>query len=144
VNLEPMMQPLPQIGHYVVLTDPALHVVQDLGGIAIGEGQHTGEVWCRENNCNKKTRLDLLVGPDRVGYEYQFKSLQALDPEARRSVVAGTGTAYMGRERVSFLFTATFEDNRDGTIKVTYVASRPEASFIIPRSPGIFGIASRP
>ncbi|HEX6383761.1 MAG TPA: hypothetical protein VF177_03725 [Anaerolineae bacterium] len=144
VNLEPGMQPLPQIRHIVVFTDPSLHVVLDLAGNAIGEGVHIGAVSCRGDNCNKKTQLDLLVGSDRVGYEYQFKTLLALDPEERRSVVAGTGTIYSGRQKARFLFTATFQDNRDGTVSVTYVASRPDASFLIPMSPGTFEITSRP
>lgn len=35
-----------------------------------------------------------------------------------------------------FIFTATFLNNRDGTLWVRYEASRPEASFIIPKAAG--------
>ncbi len=145
VNLEPMMQPpAPQIVHVVVFTDPAVHVVQDLAGNAIGDGVHLGDVQCRGDNCNRKTQLDLLIGSDRVGYEYRFKTLKALDPEARRSIVAGTGTMYSGAQKVRFSFTATFEDNGDGTVAVTYFASRQDASFRIPASPGRFEIMNQP
>lgn len=142
---EPGVQPVPQIAHSVFFTDPALHTVRDLAGKVVGQGVHTGEVRCRGDNCNKKIQLDLHVGSDRVGYEFHFKTLEALDPEERRSVVAGTGTIYKSSfERARFLFTATFEDNRDGTVSVTYVAPRPDASFTIPALPGIFEIISRP
>ena len=145
VNLEPgMQQPVPQIIHIIAFTDPAVHVVQDLAGNAIGEGVHLGEARCRGDKCHKKIQLDLLVGSGQVMYEYQFKALQALDSEARRSVVAGTGTIYRGPQRARFLFTATFEDNGDGTVSVTYVATRPDASFRIPSLPGAFVISSRP
>ncbi len=143
-NLEPRMQPLPQIVHVVVFTDPANHVVQDLAGNSIGEGVHIGEVRCKGDNCNHKTQLDLLVGSERIGYEYQFKTLLMLDPEGRRSVVTGIGSLYSGPQKERFSFTATFEDNGDGTVFVTYIASRPDASFIIPSSPGTFGIFSKP
>lgn len=145
VSLEPwMQQPAPQIIHIIAFTDPAVHVVQDLAGNAIGEGVHLGEAKCRGDNCNKKIQLDLQGVSGRVMYEYQFKALQALDSEARRSVVAGTGTIYQGSQRARFLFTATFEDNGDGTVSVTYVAARPDASFRIPNLPGAFVVSSRP
>lgn len=144
-NLESRMQPLLQLSHSVVFTDPAVIKVQDLFG-NVGEGIHTGEVRCTGgDNCNKKTQLQFTSSFTDVGVlSYQFKTLQALDPERRRSVVAGTGTIYNNGQRERFLFTATFDDNRDGTIAVTYVASRPDASFMIPRSPGTFWITSRP
>lgn len=138
------LQPLPPVGaHLVVFTDPVAHPVVDREGNVL-QGVHTGEVRCLGDNCNKKTQLDLLVGSDRVVYEYQFKSLQALDSEARRSVVVGRGTMDDGLQRAKFLFTATFEDNGDGTVEVTYEASRPDASFRIPTSPGIFAIIGQP
>jgi hypothetical protein len=122
-----------------VYFSPAPTLVTDLAGNVIGLGGHTGEVRCWAT-CNKKTQLDLLAD----GYEYQFKTLQALDPEARRMVVAGKGTIYSDHQKATFLFTATFEDNGDGTVAVTYVASSPDASFVIPKAPGTFEIASRP
>lgn len=143
LELAPRMQPLPQIVHVVVFTDPANHAVLDLAGNSIGEGVHLGEVRCKGDNCNHKTQLDLLVGSERIGYEFQFKTLLTLDIEGRRSVVAGIGTI-SGPQKERFSFTATFEDNRDGTVSVTYIASRPDASFIIPSSPGTFGIFSKP
>ena len=39
-------------------------------------------------------------------------------------------------KKSGFLFTATFQDNQDGTVSVRYEASRPDASFIIPQAPG--------
>lgn len=143
-NLVPEIQAPPQVVHTIYYTDPGFHVVLNLAGNPVGEGVHVGEVSCRDENCNKKTQLELLVGSERISFEYQFKTLQALDPEARRSVVAGRGTLHNGVRRERFLFTATFEDNRDGTVSVTYVASRPDASFIIPGLPGRFEITSRP
>jgi hypothetical protein len=65
-------------------------------------------------------------------YQYKFKTWQAHDLDARRLVVAGSGTILNGDQKERFLFTATIQDNRDGTLAVTYVASRPDASFIIP------------
>lgn len=144
LSLETRMQPLPQIFHGVVFTDPSLHSVLDLNGNILGEGVHIGEVRCRGDNCNHKTQLDLIVGSKRIGYEYQFKTLNLLDPDGKRSVVAGVGTIYSGSQKERFSFTATFEDNRDGTVSVIYNASRPDASFLIPSSPGTFEIISRP
>lgn len=144
VNLEPRMQQQPpQLVTVLVFTDPAAHVVEDLAGNAIGQGVHIGESRCRGDNCNKKTKLDLLIGSDRVEFQYQFKTLQAIDPEARRLVVSGRGTISSDPRKETFLFTATIQDNMDGTMKVTYVSSRPDASFLIPKSPGTFDIFIR-
>jgi hypothetical protein len=132
----------------VVFTDPLSIPITDLSGNIIGEGVHSGKVRCISNTCNQKTELIFtipLTDPwPYAEYEYKFKTRMAVDPEAARAVVAGIGTISGRGQRERFTFTATFQDNRDGTVSVTYVASRPDASFIIPRSPGTFTIDSRP
>jgi hypothetical protein len=107
-------------------------MVLDLAGDPIGEGEHGGEARCKPNNCNKNTHL--ILG--KVGIEYRFRTLQVRDDEAGRFILAGTGIINNGRQKERFTFTAIVQDNRDGTITVTYVASRPDASFIIPDVPG--------
>ena len=132
----------------IVFTDPLNIQITDLSGNVIGEGVHSGEVRCISNKCNQKTELIFtipLTDPwPFAEYEYKFKTRMAVDPEAARAVVAGIGTISSPGQKERFSFTATFQDNRDGTVSVTYVASRPDASFIIPRSPGTFTIVSRP
>jgi hypothetical protein len=137
--------PAPRIFVGVVFTDPAIIPVLDLAGNDIGDGMHTGVLRCRNDNCNRKIQL-VLTDPTTgllSEYEYQFRSAQTIDPEAERVVVAGTGTRLVDSQRERFLFTATFENNRDGTVKVTSIASRPDASFLIPASPGTFRIEIR-
>ncbi len=131
INVPVAQAPGPAISFVVVFTDPAIIDIQDLEGGVIGEGTHTGKMRC-SNKCSQKTQLQL----NGDVYEYQFKTRQDLDPVGRRAVVAGTGTINSNGQKERFLFTATFQDNRDGTIRVTYVASRPDASFILPESPG--------
>ena len=58
-------------------------------------------------------------------------------------LVGGKGTVSNDGQKERFLFTATFENNRDGTVAVRYEASRPDASFVIPRVPGRFEISRR-
>lgn len=124
----------------VVFTDPASVEITDLAGEILGEGQHVGELVCHGDNCNKKTQLSF----EGTEYEYKYSTRLAIDPEARRVVVAGIGTISNSEKKKRFSFTAIFEDNRDGTVNVIYQASRPDASFIIPRAPGGFDIRSRP
>lgn len=120
--------------HFIaVFTDPPAYSIQDLDGIVIGEGTHEGQVRCR-NNCNQKTQLQL----NGSEYEYQFKTREAVDLDERRVVVAGMGTINRNGQKERFLFTATFQDNRDGTVWVRYEASRSDASFIVPNSPGTY------
>ena len=124
----------------MVFTDLLDIEITDLSGNVVGEGQHEGKVRCSGNsNCSQATQLQL----NGIEYEYKFKARQALDPDERRAVVEGTGTIVRDDKKERFLFTATFEDNRDGTVRVRYEASRPDASFRVPKSPGTFGIYSR-
>ena len=119
--------------------------VFDLSGNPISGGLHSGEEWCKNDNCLKKTQLDLnqpLTGP--VTIEYRFETRQALDPEELLVVVAGTGTLFNGNQKEKFQFSASIQDNEDGTLSVTYLASRPDASFMIPSAPGTFEITTRP
>lgn len=118
--------------------------VTDLVRNPVGEGIHTGAVKCKNGHCNKKTQLDLDLGgstTDFVTLEYKFHALQAVDVEARRAVVSGSGTITSPGQKERFSFYATFQDNGDGTVNVRYDASRPDASFIIPGSPGSVEIA---
>ncbi len=140
----PEQPPPVNIVSVVVFTDPAIIDVEDLSGEVIGEGVHLGEVRCNGDKCSQKTQLQFTpFFTDPAVYEYKFTTRQALDPEAERVVVAGKGTISSNGQKERFLFTATFENNRDGTVSVTYVASRPDASFMIPKSPGTFAIFSR-
>ena len=115
----------------VVYTDPASIAIQDLVGVVIGEGVHQGKLQCH-NNCSQKTQLSL----NGMAYEYQFKTIQAVDPVERSMVVAGMGSITSPGQKERFLFTATIQDNRNGTMWVRYEASRPNASFIVPNSAG--------
>jgi hypothetical protein len=114
-------------------------IVLDLSSMPLGEWPHFGEVKCNGDNCNKTTTV-ILNGTE---YEYMYSSRQAIDPESDRVLVVGTGIVTTDTLKTRFSFTATFEDNRDGTIKTTYFASVPEASFILPNAPGTFEIRSR-
>jgi hypothetical protein len=121
----------------VVFTDPASTQITDLSGNPLGEGTHEGELRCNLINCSKKTHLSFTsLTTGAAEYEYKFTTRQALDPEAGRVVVAGSGTISNGDRKERFQFTAIFQDNRDGTVLVRYEASRPDASFIVPESPG--------
>lgn len=124
----------PVIYYTVPLTDPDL--VFDPFGNLIGEGIHTGKMVCSSNNCRGKTELYFPPQIDSANYEYKFSSLLTRDPVERRAVVGGTGKITEAGKKVRFSFTATFTDNRDGTVSVEYHASLPEASFIIPQSAG--------
>lgn len=141
-----LQQPEPSLSVFVVFTDPAFDIpITDLMGNVIGEGRHTGKLRCILGNCSQKANLS-FASPliSTAEYEYKFKTLQAFDHEARTAVVAGSGTISNGDQKERFLFTATIQDNLNGTLAVTYVASRPDASFIIPESPGRLEIRSRP
>jgi hypothetical protein len=140
VRLDPPAQaPPPEDFLFIVVFTDDLSIITYLSGNVIGEGEHGGEVKCNGDNCSKKTQLTVPYG----SVEYKFTTRQALDPEEDRVVVAGSGKISSLGQKERFLFTATFEDNRDGTVRVTYVASRSDASFIIPRAPGTFSISSR-
>jgi hypothetical protein len=120
--------------------------LQDLSGAVVGEGTHLGKMMCNTSNCSQKTEVQLdftVFFTDPAAIAYKFGTRQAHDPEARRVVVDGSGTLTTDRMKEKFRFTATFEDNRDGTVTVIYEASRPDVSFII-TAPGRFVIESRP
>lgn len=139
-----LQQPEPSLIVIVVFTDPAFDIpILDLMGNVIGEGRHAGKLQCILNNCSQKAKLS-FASPliSTAEYEYKFKTLQAHDLDARRLVVAGSGTISNGDQKERFLFTATIQDNGDGTLAVRYESSRPDASFIIPESPGRLEIRS--
>jgi hypothetical protein len=134
-----------QVADQAAIFDTAEVAITDLSGTAIGEGLHSGEERCINDNCFKKTQLQLnqpLTG--LVTIEYRFETLQALVPDESRVVVTGTGTINSINQKEKFQFTAVIQDNMDGTLSVTYVASRPDASLMIPNAPGTFEITSRP
>ena len=140
-DLWPSAKPELELQYRIPLTDPdyiALEIL-DLSGNILGEGLHFGRVKCNGDNCSQQTTIVL----DGVEYTYKFSSREAHNPDERRLVVAGRGTLTNGRQKERFSFTATFEDNRDGTVKTTYFASRPDASFVVPETPGRFEIRSR-
>jgi hypothetical protein len=146
MRLDPPAQPPPPDDDDLVFiaffTDPLTIQVTDLSGNVVGEGVHESEVRCNGENCSQKTLLD-FTDPGFAEYEYKFTTRQAVDPVEERAIVEGTGTISSHGQKERFLFTATFQNNRDGTVSVTYQASRPDASFIIPRLPGTFRIFSR-
>jgi hypothetical protein len=146
--LDPLAQPPPSIDDFrfaAFFTDDSTVQFTDLSGNVVGEGVHGGEVKCKPKSCSHQTYLSSGIPPAELTvYEYKFATKQALDPEARRAVVAGTGTISSQGQKERFTFTATFEDNKDGsTVGVRYEASRPDASFIIPEAPGAFLIFSK-
>jgi hypothetical protein len=132
-------QPPPDFTLAAYFTDDLPIQVADLSGNVIGEGTHGGRIRCNGNTCSQKTELDIpisVISTLSLQVEYQYTTRQALDPVAERAVVAGKGTIFSRGQKERFSFTGIIQDNRDGTVSVTYVASRPDASFIIPRAPG--------
>lgn len=128
---------------FVVFTDPFGVDIEDLSGNVVGEGVHSGKAKCHRDICSQKTELQLTIPlTDPWSVEYKFASRQALDPVEERVVVAGTGTISSRAQKERFSFTATFQNNSDGTVSVTYVASRPDVSFFVPNTPGTFRIFS--
>jgi hypothetical protein len=149
ISLVPPMQAKPDYTFTVVLTDPVPIQITDLSGNVVGEGVSEGELRCNGDNCTKSIDLNVQLFNPPVGepssylLEYKFSSRQAFDLEAERVVVAGTGTKSSDRSKERFSFTATFRNNRDGTLSVTYAASRPDASFVVPEVPGTFEVRTR-
>lgn len=141
-DLEPVVQrPEPTLDFSVVFTDPAIYnqtvEIIDLSGNVVGEGTHWGEVKCRGDNCNHKTMLTLgLPLMEPVAYEYKFTTILGVDLVGERVLVAGIGTISSDTQKERFSFTAVFENNRDGTVSTTYEASIPDASFVVPNTPG--------
>jgi hypothetical protein len=119
--------------------------IMGLSGNVVGEGIHGREIRCNRNKCSQQTVLSFgLPLTDPIVYEYKFTTRQVLDPEEERVVVSGKGRITSRGQKERFSFTATFQNNKDGTVWVRYEASRPDASFIIPRSPGTFQFSRRP
>lgn len=117
----------------------------DLSGNVIGEGTHVGELRCVGDSCNQKIEFEPISPQETtesVVYVYKFKSREAFDPTAERVVVSGTGTVFNGGPKIRFSFTGVLQNNGDGTVQVTYIASTPDASFIFPAAPGTFSIMS--
>jgi hypothetical protein len=146
--LDPLAQPPPpnadDFQFVAFFTDDLTVQITDPSGNVVGEGVHGGEVKCKRNGCSQQTYLSFgLPLAESTVYEYKFTTRLALDPEEERVVVEGKGTISSRGQKERFSFTATFQNNRDGTVSVGYVASRPDASFIIPRAPGTFSIISR-
>jgi hypothetical protein len=145
--LDPLAQPLTpdHLQFAAVFTDDLAVQIMDLGGNVVGEGVHGGRAKCNSTSCNQQTYLRFDTASAEQGmYEYRFATRQVIDPVAEVVVVGGTGTISSYGQKERFSFTATFQNNRDGTVSVYYVASRPDASFIIPKAPGTFDIFSRP
>jgi len=129
----------------VTFTDVAPIPYTDLSGNLIGEGVHLGELRCVGDNCSQKITVEpvsLVSSTEPLVYEYKFKSREASDAEGGTVVVSGTGTISSADSKIRFSFTGVFQNNRNGTIQVTYVASIPEASFIFPAAPGTFSFNS--
>ena len=127
----------------VTFTDTSQIQYTDLSGNAIGEGAHVGELLCIGDTCNQKIEFEpvsLQPTTDTVVIEYKFKAKQVFDPIAKIVVVAGSGTVLSDGSKTRFSFTGTFQNNGDGTVRVTYIASTPDASFIFPAAPGTFRI----
>lgn len=135
-----LQQPEPSLIVGVFFTDPAFDIpIMDLMGNEIGEGRHSGKLRCILNYCSQQTQLSFTSTSPLIStaeYEYKFKTWQARDLDERRLVVAGSGTILNGDQKERYLFTATIQDNRDGTLSVRYEASRADASFEIREAPG--------
>lgn len=116
--------------------DSAIVEIRDLSGNLIGAGEHGGMFMCVFENCSQKTRLAVSgLQSGEADLEYKFTTLQVSDPLAGIVVVAGRGKISSQGRTEHFQFTAAIQDNFDGTLSASYVASRPEASFLI-RAPG--------
>jgi hypothetical protein len=147
VYLDPLAQSPPpdHLQFVAVFTDDLAVEITDLGGVVVGEGVHGGRVKCNSTSCSQHTYLRFdAASPEPSVYEYRFATRMAIDPVAEAVVVGGTGTISSNGQKERFSFTATFQNNGDGTVSVTYIASRPDASYIIPEAPGTFDIFSRP
>jgi hypothetical protein len=137
--------PAKEPSYEVVFTHAVPSLVRDLGGVVVGEGTQLGKLMCNTSNCSQKVEVEIYYGTyltNLLSIEYKFATRLADNPEERTVVVDGSGSITLDRMKERFRFTATFHDNRDGTVKATYEASRPDASFII-TSPGSFIIESR-
>lgn len=147
MQLDPLAQSPPpdHLQFAAVFADDLTVQITDLGGNVVGEGVHGGRVKCNSASCSQQTYLRIEIAPAEPSmYEYRFATRLAIDPVAEVVVVGGTGTISSNGQKERFSFTATFQNNGDGTVWVSYEASRPDASFTVPEAPGTFGIFSRP
>ena len=144
--LETLPQAPPNAPRFVAFfADDFVVEIMDLGGNLVGQGIHGGAVKCGGSRCNQRTDLSFgTASEESVVYEYRFTTNIAIDPEAERVTVGGNGTISSNGQKERFSFTATFQNNGDGTVLVTYLASRPDASFIIAAAPGTFHILGNP
>jgi hypothetical protein len=124
----------------IELQDPPATVqINDLNGNLVGQGEHSGQVRCFNNKCNRGTQLQL----NGVEYRYKAKTASDIDPTSGIVLVAGTGTVTGNGQKEAFKFNAIFQDNKDGSIFVRYDASNPNASFIIPNTTGTLTFSSK-
>jgi len=124
----------------VYFTDPVSIGISDLSGNLLGEGELVGEARCSGANCSQTTRLT-YTGPyftDTIVIEYNFSFLRSVNAEEEHVVVDGMGTINRLGQSERFSFRATFRNNGDGKIYARYDASLPEASVILPSTPGTF------
>ena len=134
------MQASPNDIILIAFTDTSPIPYTDLSGNLMGEGVLVGELVCVGDVCNQK--IEFAPAPEPVVYEYKFKNRQAFDPQAELVVAAGSGTISSSGPKMKFSFSAVFQKNPDGTVQVTFTASRPDASFAFPAAPGTFTILS--
>ena len=125
----------------LLLEEPREVQIWDLDGREIGAGEHLGTLGCNGNTCGLETELTFMYPitcytSNCSEYEFNFVTRNEADPVNSSVVVVGTGTMVRSGQREAFTFIATFQDNRDGTVSAKYEASRPEASFMIPSTPG--------
>lgn len=146
---DPLYQPPPpnddDLQFIAFFTDEVPIQITDLSGMVIGEATHQGEIRCNRNKCSQQINLSFgFPFTDPIEYEYKFTTRQAINPEEERVVVSGKGVVSSRGQKERFSFIATFQNNRDGTVWIRYEASRPDASFIVPRASGTFEIFSKP
>lgn len=121
-------------------TDSSPVQYTDLNGNIIGEGMVVGKMRCVGDNCTQEIEFEPISPQpttDNVKYEYKFKSRQAVDPGEQVVVVSGTGSIISDGPKIRFTFAGVLQNNLDGTTRITFEASTPEASFIFPEVPGI-------
>ena len=126
-------------GVIIDFPNPGVVDVQDLSGNGVGQGKHTGTVRCYDGNCGQKAELRLTSAT----IKYKFKDLLVLDQISERAVVTGTGVISDENGKAKFAFTATFQKVGGDAVTVSYVASRPDASFTL-TAPGTFTPVARP
>lgn len=130
-NVYVQQQPLPDDGlSFIVYFTEELTTISNLSGIVIGDGVHEGVFACINDRCLQKTYLS-FTNPmiAAAEFEYRFTNRLVFDPTTGLAIVGGTGTIRVDGKKEKFEFTATIQDNADGTLSVRYLSSRPDASF---------------